>query len=151
MKKFDLSIYKQTRVYFVFFDIYLKKQNITKEEIFSKLLINNSSYRRCRNAEQKVGKQILKQLADHFELIIPDAQIVDELQTRINQIYHKMYYKIYDTYEDDQRYIDNLLEKKILLLPVIKLIKLYLVVNSTKSISDVKIEYKDMKKVISLN
>ncbi len=91
-----------------------------------------------------MGKQILRQLADNFEFIIPNDEIVDELQAKINQIYNKMYYKIYDTYEEDQKFIDNLLEKNILILPIIELIKLYLVVNSTKSISNVKIEYKDM-------
>lgn len=144
MKNFDLSIYKKTRVYFDFFNIYLKKQNITREEIFSILIINNSSYRRCRESEQKVGKQILKQLAEYFEFIIPNDIIIDELQEKINQIYHKMYYKIYDTYEEDQKYIDALLGQNILLLPIVKLIKLYLVVNSTKSVVDVKTEYKEM-------
>ena len=46
MRKIDISEYKGSRIYFYFFDIYLKINDIRKEEIFAELYINNSSYRR---------------------------------------------------------------------------------------------------------
>ena len=77
MKKINISEYKGSRIYFYFFDIYLKINDIRKEEIFAELFINNSSYRRSRDYEQKVGENIIKQLSDHFGFIIPETSLVE--------------------------------------------------------------------------
>ncbi len=53
MTKIDLSCYKLSKPYFRFFDTYLKTNEYNKEDLFYKLCINSSSYRRCRETEQK--------------------------------------------------------------------------------------------------
>lgn len=80
MKKINISEYKGSRIYFYFFDIYLKINDIRKEEIFAELYINNSSYRRSRDYEQKVGKQIIRDLSNHFNFIIPEPSLVEQLE-----------------------------------------------------------------------
>ncbi len=130
MNKFDFSIYKQTRIYFVLFDAYLKNRSINKEMFFNKLYINYSSYRRAREYEEKVGSQILKQLCDYFEFKVPNNVIIDRIEELTNRIYHNMYYKIYTTYESDLEEIDRLLDEKYILFPILKLFKLFLHVNA---------------------
>lgn len=144
MKKIDISEYKESRIYFDFFDVYLKINNIKKEEIFTELYINNSSYRRARDYEQKVGKQIIQQLTNHFKLIIPTTSMVETLEVKINEIYYNMYYRIYDSYDTDLSFLDKLLEENTLLSPVIKLLKLFMLVNTNKSISFVKQNYYEL-------
>ena len=46
MKDFNLDLYRGTRQYIKFFDIYIKQFEKNKETIFLKLGINNNSYRR---------------------------------------------------------------------------------------------------------
>lgn len=61
-----------------------------------------------------------------------------------------MYYRIYDSYDEDVEFLNKLLDENTLLAPVIKLIKLFMMVNSHKSISYVKQNfqelYEDVKK-----
>lgn len=144
MKKINISEYKGSRIYFYFFDIYLKINDIRKEEIFAELYINNSSYRRSRDYEQKVGKQIIKQLSNHFDFVIPEPSLVEQLETKINEIYYNMYYRIYDSYDDDLAFLNKLLDENTLLGPIIKLIKLFMLVNTHKSISYVKKNYQEL-------
>ncbi len=144
MKKINISEYKGSRIYFYFFDIYLKINDIRKEEIFAELFINNSSYRRSRDYEQKVGKNIIKQLSNHFGFIIPETSLVELLESKINEIYYNMYYRIYDSYDDDLTFLNKLLGENTLLAPVIKLIKLFMLVNNHKSISYVKQNYYEL-------
>lgn len=150
MKKIDLIEYKKSRIYFIFFDVYLKVNNVRKEEIFTELYINNSSYRRSREYEQKVGTQIIKQLCNHFGFIIPEKSLIDELEVKINNIYFNMYYRIYKTYDEDLAYLNKLLEKNTIISPVLMLVKLFMMVNCHKPISYVKENYKilyeDVKK-----
>lgn len=55
MNKIELNDYKGSVIYFHFFDAYIKLSEKNKEQIFKELYINNSSYRRCREKEQRVG------------------------------------------------------------------------------------------------
>ena len=40
-------------------------------------------------------------MSDHFGFIIPEPSLVEMLETKINEIYYNMYYRIYDSYDDD--------------------------------------------------
>ncbi|MFA6661399.1 MAG: hypothetical protein WCS56_00030 [Bacilli bacterium] len=130
MEKFDYSIYKETRIYLVLYDAYIKHQGMSKEVLFEKLYINNSSYRRARDYEQNVGRQIVDQLSSHYGFVVPTKDLIDELEIFTNKVYKNMYYKIYTSYDEDLKYIEELLEKKSLFFPVLNLLKLLLIVNS---------------------
>lgn len=133
---FDFSIYKGTRKYFKLFDIYIRHQSIPKEELFHKLYINNSSYRRARDHEQKIGKQIIKQLSDYFNLKVPNDELIDQIENLTNRVYNNMYYKVYNTYDEDLKFIDELLNDNCLLFPVLELLKVFLLMNSKKAAND---------------
>ncbi|MDD3383704.1 MAG: hypothetical protein PHX46_02700 [Bacilli bacterium] len=141
MEKFDYSIYKETRIYLVLYDSYIKKQGISKEVLFDKLCINNSSYRRARDYEQNVGRQIVDQLSDHYGFVVPSIELINGLEVFTNKVYKNMYYKIYTSYDEDLKYIEELLEKKSLFFPVLNLLKLFMVLNSKKSTFTMMNEY----------
>ena len=134
MIQLDFSIYKKTQIYFLFYDAFLKNKSINKEILFKKIDINYSSYRRARDYEQKVGEQILKQLCEYYQLKMPSMKLIDQLEKLANKIYHNMYYKIYDTYEDDIKELDKLIEEKYILFPILKLLRLFLNVNANRPI-----------------
>lgn len=133
MKKFDFSIYKGSKQFFYLFDIYIKYTKNSKKDLYHRLNINDSSYRRSRDVEQKVGKEIIKTLSDFFGFSFPTDNQIDELETIANRIYNNMYYKIYDTYDNDMNYINSMLESKSLLFPILNLLKIFLICNSTSS------------------
>lgn len=133
MKKFDLTLYKESRQYFFLYDAYLKKLSINKEELFDDIDITPSSYRRARISEQNVGVEIIKQLSNHFNFKLMTIFQIDDLEAFIQKIYDNMYYKIYSSYEDDIKYIDDLIKESYLIFPILNLIKLFLNVNSKKS------------------
>ena len=133
MKKFDFSIYKGSKQFFYLFDVYIKYTNNSKKDLYHRFNINDSSYRRSRDMEQKVGKEIVNILSNYFGLVTPSYEEIEELEIVANRIYNNMYYKIYDTYDSDMDYINNMLESKSLLFPILNLLKIFLVCNSTNS------------------
>lgn len=130
MSYFDFSVYKGTKQYFKFYDIYIKVSGNNKEDLYYRLCINNSSYRRARENEQRVGKEIIGKLSKYFSLKVPKESTISKLQEVANRIYNNLYFKIYDTYEDDINYLNSLLADKSLLFPVLKLLKLFMFVNN---------------------
>lgn len=144
MSKFDFSIYKGSKQFFYLFDVYIKYTNNSKKDLYHRLNINNSSYRRARDMEQKVGKEIIKTLSDFFELVVPTNEQIEELEIVANRIYNNMYYKIYNTYDSDMEYINNMLETKSLLFPILNLLKIFFICNSTSSAREVFNQNKDL-------
>lgn len=141
MKKINLSIYKQTKVFFILFDYLLKDLSINKE---SYLIMNNispSSYRRARKEEQKIGLEIKKELTKKFNKNEISDELIDEIEKRFNDIYYSVYYKIYDKYEEDIKYLNDLLEKEYIIFPIIKLFKLFMIMNDNS----------DAKKLVNSN
>lgn len=137
MKKFDLSLYKESKQYFFLYDAYLKSLSINKEDLFDSIDITPSSYRRARISEQNIGVEIIKQLSNHFSFKLMKNSQLDDLEDFIQKVYDNMYYKIYSSYDEDLQYIDSLIKRNYLVFPILNLIKLFLCVNSKKSLNDV--------------
>lgn len=144
MIKFDLEYYKNSKPYFYFFDTYIKQTDINKEKLLYDLGVNYSSYRRCREKEQKVGKIIIKQLSDYFKIKRVENEFLDNLSIYLTNLYEKLYYKIYDTFEKDEKYINDLINQNLIINPILLLFKLFLTVNSKKSVKNVYFENIDM-------
>lgn len=149
MKIFDLSIYKETKTLFYIFDAYIKEQKISKELFLQENGITPSSYRKCRKGELNIGKELINKLSNCFNFKQESDDFIDELEEFVNKVYYSMYYKNYNSYDDDLNYLNNLLDKNYLLFPILKLLKLYLLISSNKNISNVKNEtlklYNDIK------
>lgn len=144
MKHFNFDLYKESKQYFQLFDVYIKQFEKNKENVFNKLNINNSSYRRARDNEQTVGREIIKKLSDNYDLKIPSDSFIDKLEKVTTRIYNNLYYKVYDTFDDDSNFIDESLTDKTLMFPVLNLLKLFLIINSNISPKKVLEEYKEL-------
>lgn len=66
------------------------------------------------------------------------------MEKRINIIYDNMYFKVYDTYEKDFNYTEKVLEQKSLLFPILKLIKLFMLIDSNSSVYDAIRNYSEL-------
>lgn len=153
MNNFNLEIYRTTRQYIKFFDVYIKQFEKNKETVFSQVGINNSSYRRARDNEQNVGKEIVEVLSKFYSLRVPKYNDIDILEKLITRIYYNIYYKIDGTIDNDLNDINKELERKSLLFPVHNLLKLFIILNtnySPKQIYEENIDlYLDIKKYTS--
>ena len=88
MNNFNLEIYRTTRQYIKFFDVYIKQFEKNKETVFSQVGINNSSYRRARDNEQNVGKEIVEVLSKFYSLYVPNNTDIGDLEKLITRVYY---------------------------------------------------------------
>lgn len=136
MLKINLSEYKNSKIYFQLFDVILKDLQITKDSFLIENDITPSSYRLSRKIEQNIGKKIINKLANIYGYVLPTEQEIDEIEKKLNKIYMDIYYKVYDQYDEQMKYLDELLEKKYLIFPVIKLFKIFLRSNNQTGITN---------------
>ena len=137
IKKFDLSIYKITPIYFKLFDVIMKNNSLNKDNFLDSKKITSSSYRRASKSEQKIGENIIKKLSKVFKLKMIDSKGIDELEELLNEIYYDMYYKIYENYDNYLNRIEELLNKNLLIYPILNLFKLFLIANANNSPKDI--------------
>lgn len=146
----DLSIYLKTTQYFKLFDILLKDETITKEAFLIEHGITPSSYRRARLQEVNVGSKIIEKLSTIYGYKTLEKNQILEIEKRLNDIHSKVYFKIYDTFDEDLEYVNSLIEKKNLLYPVFRLFLLFMFFNknvsSIKIIEDEEEAFKEIKK-----
>ena len=76
--------------------------------------------------------------------ILLSAGSNEHLEELFNNIYFDMYYKDYKNFELYNNLIDKKLDEKLIIFPILKIIKLFLVLNSSKSPRLILIEYKDV-------
>ena len=143
-KKFDLSIYKSTTIYFKLYDVIMKNNSYNKDNFLDSKNITPSSYRRASKSEQKIGVSIIKKLSKIFNLHIVDEKEIEELELFLNKVYYDMYYKIYDNYNIYIDHIELLLSKNLILYPILNLFKLFLLANANNSPKDTISKYHDL-------
>lgn len=156
MFNINLDEYLGTVKFIQLFDVMLYEEaiklSVTKESILRELDINPSSFRRCRVEEQNVGKTIVKKLANYFNLKLVDDEYLNKLSKLIKDIYHDTNYKIINRFGFYTKEIDENIKENNIMFPVIKLIKLFLLAFSDKSIDDVinsnNEEFSDLGKYI---
>lgn len=136
MLKFNLESYKGSCKYLILFNVMFKKDSLNKDQFLDDMGITPSSYRRAEKSEQNIGVRSVMQLSKHFGYKLMNDSMIDELENFSNKIYYNMYYKIFDTYEEDLEYISNLEKEKYLIFPIIKLLKLFLQINAPTYTSD---------------
>ena len=140
MKKFDFSIYKDSKPYFDLFDVYFKENNIKKEFFLLDNDITPSTYRQCRKTESKSGPGIIKSLSKKFTFKNSSKELIDKIEELANNIYFDMYYKNYKQYDNYLKEIDKLLSEKYNVFPILELLKIFLNLSSNSSISAIKKE-----------
>ena len=133
MFKIDLSDYKESSIHFNLFDTLIVGLEEGKEKYLRSLGINPSTYRKCRKGDLKIGHDIIVFLANHYSLTILKNEEYDELSKMFTSIYDKLYYKIEFSYDEDLKLIEDMIEKNYIIHPVIKLVKLFVVMCSNKT------------------
>lgn len=132
MFRINLSPYKGTKEYFQIFDVLLKSTEITKDSFLLENGITPSSYRLARKQEQNIGKSIIEILSNKFNYKLLQNEKLDEIEDKINEIYFDMYYKIFKNYDEHIKYLDDLLKENYLIFPILKLMKLFLLLSTGK-------------------
>lgn len=136
MLEISLSDYKNSKIYFQLFDVILKDLQITKDSFLIENGITPSSYRLSRKIEQNIGKKIIQKLCNLYGYIVPSNKELDLIEKKLNKMYIDLYYKVYDQFEEQIKYLDDLLEKKYIIFPIIKLFKILIRSNNQKGISN---------------
>lgn len=149
MYKVNLQEYKNSKIYFQLFDVFLKDIAIKKEDYLIEHGINPSSYRLSRKIEQNVGKAIIENLTNIYNYTMPDEKEIDDIEYNLNLIYEDMYYKIYTNYEKYLKYIDELDSKNFVIFPIVKLFKLFLNCNNNKGYEKQIIDNEDLFKELT--
>ena len=150
MKTINLSIYLSNCQYFKLFDVLLKDQTVTKEAFLIENNITPSSYRRARNQEVNVGNKIISKLSNILGYTRLTEIEIRQIEERLNDIHNKVYYKIYDGFEEDLEYVELYLKKNTLLFPIFLLFKVFMIFNKhvscLKVIDDEEETFKTLKR-----
>lgn len=149
MKKIDLSVYKTYKPYFEYFDVLIKSENSNKDSFLESIYLSPSSYRRAKKDGSKIGKQLTIDLCKYFNIKIYTNELVDELETKLNEIYFDIYYKKNDNYIDDYNWVINMIDKNYLFNPILKLFKLLLELSSLKG-NDIVEKNKELYEEVKL-
>ncbi len=144
MFNINLSIYKESKQYFKLFDILLKNSNINKETFLKSNGISPSSYRKARTIEQNIGGKIIDQLCKALGYKEVSVELIEELEALFNKIYFDVYYKIYQTYDEDLKTVDKMIEENYIIKPILYLLKLFLLSNAKIDVSKIINENKEM-------
>lgn len=144
MIKVNLSEYKNYKQYFLFYDVIIKQNNSNKEMFLESVDISPSSYRRAKNAGNKIGLNILNKLNCHFQYEMVNKDVVEEIETMINKIYFNIYYKKRDSYNENLNWLNEMLDKRYIIYPILLLFKLLLIMNSNENPKNISKDYEDM-------
>ncbi|MCM1130982.1 MAG: hypothetical protein NC310_02960 [Roseburia sp.] len=132
MKRISLDAYRGSSIYLYLFEAIMKKQGLNKDDFLIEHGISPSSYRRARNSEQNIGIEIMTNLASYFQFKLLSSKEIDEMEELLNQIYDEAYYKIYDNFEYFFKRIQEELENKNILFPILQIFKIFLDMNELK-------------------
>lgn len=144
MKKFDFTIYKSTRQYYLMYDVLIKEKVPNRDNFLIDNDIPPSSYRRCKASEQHGGREIVDKLAKVLHLTTTTDEEIDEIEKFASKVYYQMTYKIFKSYKEDIEYIKGLLEKNHIMFPVLELLLLFLYMNDNRTVKDVIDDYTEL-------
>ena len=148
MKRIDLSEYKNNIKFIKLFEILIKEKYSNKDEFLTSIKITPSTFRRAREGDSKHSSQIVRTLANHFDLKYVDNKLIDELEEKINRLYFNIYYKNKTTYDEDLKEINKLLEEKYIIYPIILMFKMLMLMNDFRNTDDFVNRNKELYKEI---
>ncbi len=150
MHTLSLNEYKKSPQYLLLFDVKIKDQIINKDNFLKDIGISPNTYRRSKFKEHAKCIEIVEILTKYFGLVETNIELIEFLEGFINAVYFDMYYKVYTDYDYYMKKIDELLSYNYTIYPVLKLIKLFLIINSRSYTYDTLDKnnelYKEVKK-----
>jgi len=144
MIEFDFSIYNTSSKYVVLFDSYINIVGDSRVKLFENLMINRSTFYRGKEQENIINYSIINKLALHYNMPRATSSLVKEVEKLANKVYNNMYYMIYDFYEEDMYHIDNKINRNVILFPILKLLKLLMLVCNSR---DILVQSKETEKL----
>ena len=144
MHQISLQIYKESKQYLGLLEIIMKNQGLNKDEFLLSHKISPTSFRRARSSEQRVGVEIIEKLAEIFDYRICTEEKIYQIEILVNQIYNEVYFKIYDNFDFFYEKIENELNNKSVLFPILNLFKLFLLLNENKQRKDILTENQEL-------
>lgn len=147
MIEISLNKYNNKDKYLDFFEAHIKASSETKASVFTRLKISKATFRRLKGKDTIRKDEILTSLSKYYKITIETNSIFKELEDLVNRVYNSAYYMNFDSFSLDIKTIDKRLKKSGVLSPVLKLLKLFLIVckyNTTAINSDVKALYEEV-------
>ena len=144
MLKINLFRYLDLNNCLLVFDTLIKKTTNNKDEYLKSIMISPSSYRRAKTSGNKIGIQIVKELCQKFNYIIYDDKLIEQLENIYNDVYFSIYYKKSTSYDKYLEILEQWLEKRYIIFPIIKLLKLFILINLPTSPQNTLSENQDL-------
>lgn len=144
MHQISLQVYKESKQYLGLLEIIMKNQGLNKDEFLLSHKISPTSFRRARSSEQRVGVEIIEKLAEIFDYRLCTEEEICQIEILVNQIYNEVYFKIYDNFDFFYEKIENELNNKSILFPILNLFKLFLLLNENKQRKDILTENQEL-------
>jgi hypothetical protein len=77
-------------------------------------------------------------------MVVSSKKHICDVQNLVVNVYDKMYYKIYNSFDEDLETIENMLKSNTLMFPILNLLKLFIAINSKLSYKKVLANYNDL-------
>lgn len=136
-KQINLEQYFSSTQYALFyFDIQIKKLNITKDALLKDLGIPYISYRRSKESDTSVGKRIIFKLEKYFDMNPLDSEKQQEYEDILNKVLIRFYYRG-DDLNEFEPVLKKYIEENNYLKPIFQLFALLIRLVSNKYIEKV--------------
>lgn len=80
---FDATIFSRFKIHDLFYDILIKRSNITKEGLFKDLEIPYMSYTRAVDSDSSAGRNVINKLNNYYNIKELDYSIQSEYEGRV--------------------------------------------------------------------
>lgn len=141
MDIFDISLkcyFEDRRIYFYYFDGLCKIKKQKQKNVFELLDINENTYRANRLNPSKKSIIYINKLSNYFNVDILPIENEKELDQFVSGVLYAVYYKIHESMKIYLKKINKLLENDNNLSPVLLLIKIFIIINSGDTFSNIK-------------
>lgn len=133
--KLDNYFY-QTKYALFYFDIQIKKLEITKAALLKELDIPYMSYRRSKEGNTNIGKKIIQKLEHYFKMNALCLDKKEEYENTLNQILTRFYYRG-ENLKEFEPILEAYLKENNYLKPIFQLFALLIRMQSNKSIESI--------------
>lgn len=139
-KQINLDDYfYSTKYALYYFDIQIKKLEITKEALLKELDIPYTSYRRSKEKTTNIGKQIISKLEKYFHMNPLKREKQEEYENILNKVLTRFYYR-WESLNEFEPILEEYIKENNYLKPVFQLFALLVRLVSSNSIEAIAIK-----------
>lgn len=131
-------------LYLYLFDEIIRKEKTNKDAFLKSLDINPSSYRRAKQANQKISLQIIEKLSSFYQMPLLSSLEITNEELFLNNLIYGMVYKLNYRYEEISKIIDDKIKLNNVFAPIYKLFKILILIYASKDLNKLNSEYLDL-------